>query len=114
MSSQSHEKSCSQLGGFLVGLLVGGLAGAAAMLLMAPESGKKTRSRIEKKGKQLQKQFVRSVEDTTAQVRDKAQQITDGVAEQAGDLQQRGQDAIDEKRDLLGDSLKDLGKAVHS
>jgi gas vesicle protein len=114
MGEQYHENSCSQLGGFLVGLLVGGLAGAGMMLLLAPQSGKKTRAGIEKKGKKLRKQFVKTVEETTAQVRTKAHQITDDVAEQAGDLQQRGQDAIDEQRDLLGDSLKDLGKAVHT
>ena len=111
MSEQCHS---SQLGGFLLGLLAGGLAGAGMMLLLAPQSGKKTRTGIERKGKQLYKQFGKTVEETMAQVRTKAHQITDDVAEQAGDLQQRGQDAIDAQRDNLGGSLKDLGKAVHT
>ena len=111
---RSHANSGSQVGGFLAGLLVGGAAGAAPMLMLAPQSGEKTRAGIEKKGKQLRKQLVKTVEDTTAQVRTKAHQITDSVAEQAGDLQQRGQDVVDEQRDLLGDSIKDLGKVVHT
>jgi gas vesicle protein len=114
MSKQNQKNSCSQLEGFVAGLLVGGVAGAAAMLLLAPRSGKKTRADIKKKGKKLRKQFVRTVDEATAQVRAKAQQITDDVAEQAGDLQQRGQDVIDDQRDLVGDSIRDLGKAVHT
>jgi gas vesicle protein len=31
---------------FLIGLLIGGLVGAAAMLLFAPQSGKRTRKQI--------------------------------------------------------------------
>jgi gas vesicle protein len=114
MSEQSHQNNGSQLGGFLAGLLAGGLVGAGTMLLLTPQSGKKTRAGIEKKGKQLRKQFVRTMDKTTGQVRTKAQEITDDVTEQVDDLQQRGQDAIDEQRDHLGDSLRDLGKAVHS
>jgi len=33
----------------LAGLLIGGLAGAGAMLLLAPQSGKETRAQIQQK-----------------------------------------------------------------
>lgn len=116
MNTSEHEygNGVSQLGSFVAGFLLGGLTGAATMLLLAPQSGKKTRAGIEKKGNQLRKQLVNTAEETTAQVRTKARRITDDVAEQAEDLQQRGQDVIDEQRDQLGDSLKDLGKTVHT
>ncbi len=113
-----HDYECaddnSQLGGFLAGLLIGGLAGAGAMLFLAPQSGKKTRATVQKKGIELRDQMVKTVEDASAQVRDKVHQISEDVQEQAEDLQQRGQDAIDEQRDNLSHTLKDLGKAVKS
>lgn len=109
-----HENRVGQFGSFLAGLLLGGMSGATAMLLLAPQSGKKTRASIQHKGIEVRKQMLKGVEDTTAQVRTKARQITHDVQEQAEDLQQRGQDALDEQRDNLGQTLKDLGKAVHT
>ena len=40
----------------LIGLLVGGLAGAGAMLLLAPQSGEQTRTEIREKSLQLRDQ----------------------------------------------------------
>ena len=84
------------------------------MLLLAPQSGKKMRAQIQKKSIELRKQTTKAVEDTLAQVRGKAREITDEVHDQAEALGQRGQDVIDEQRDNLGKALKDLGKAVHT
>lgn len=116
MNTQDHkyDNGNNQVGGFLAGLLVGGLSGATAMLLLAPQSGKKTRAKIQQKGTEVHDQVVKSVEEATAQVRAKAHQVTHDVQTQAEDLQQRGQDVIDEQRDHLGQTLKDLGKTVHT
>ncbi len=86
---------------FLTGVLVGGLAGAATMLLLAPQSGQKTRDQIQHKGIELRDQATETVEDTMAQVRRTAQQLTDDVREKAGELQQRGKDMFDEQRERL-------------
>jgi gas vesicle protein len=40
----------SDLGAFLAGFVIGGLAGAAAALIMAPQSGAETRAQIASKG----------------------------------------------------------------
>jgi len=51
MISHNYEQDndASEPGGFwvglLAGLLIGGLAGALALLLLAPQSGKKTRAK---------------------------------------------------------------------
>jgi gas vesicle protein len=100
--------------GFLAGLLVGGFAGAGAMLLLAPQSGKKTRTQIQQKSIELRDQTVKTVEGAAAQARGKARQITDDVHEQAGELRQRGQDVLDEQRGHLSKTLKDAGKAVEA
>jgi gas vesicle protein len=97
---------------FLVGLLVGGLAGVVATLLLAPQSGKKTRAQIRQTSTEVRDQTVKSVEGAVAQARGKARQITDDVHEQAGELIQRGQDVLDEQRGHLSKTLKDAGKAV--
>jgi len=114
MNTKERENTVNQFGSFVAGLLVGGLSGAGAMLLMAPQSGKKMRAQIQKKSIELRKQTTKAVEHALTQVRSKARQITDDVHDQAEALGQRGQDVIDEQRDNLGQSLKDLGKAVHT
>lgn len=40
--------------GLLAGLLIGGLAGVGAMMLLAPQSGKKTRAQIIQRSMELQ------------------------------------------------------------
>jgi len=100
--------------GFLAGLLVGGLAGAGMVLLVAPQSGKKTRALIRQKSSDLREQTVKTVEGAVAQTRDRARQITDDIRDQAGELQQGGQDLLDEQRDHLSKTLKDAGKAVEA
>jgi gas vesicle protein len=114
MDNHEHENVVNQLGVFLAGLLIGGLAGAVAMLLLAPQSGKKTRTQIQEKSIELRDQAVKNVEDAVAQTRTKGRQIRADVREKADELEQRGQDVIDEQRDQLGTTLKGLGKAVHT
>ena len=105
-NNQENGNNAKNSWGFLAGLLVGGLAGAGAMLLLAPQSGKETRAQIQHKGIELRDQTVKTVEDAVAQTRGKARQITDDVPEQAGELQQSGQDMLDEQRGRSSESLK--------
>jgi gas vesicle protein len=53
----------------LLGMLIGSVAGALAMLLLAPQSGKDTRKQIQKKSIELRDHTNNMVEDTLAQVR---------------------------------------------
>ena len=99
MSKQTNDNSTAMY--FLTGLLIGGLAGTAAMLLLAPQSGKETRDQIQAKGIELRDGASDTVEKTVEQVRQKGQQISTDVREKAGELQQRGQDMIDEQREHL-------------
>ena len=52
----------------LLGMLIGSVAGAVAMLLLAPRSGKDTRTHIQNKGIELRNRTTEMVEDTLAQV----------------------------------------------
>jgi gas vesicle protein len=77
--NQEYKYRMNNTWSVLVGMLIGGLAGAATMLLLAPQSGKDTRMQIQKKGIELRDRATEMVEDTIAQVRTNANKITMGV-----------------------------------
>jgi gas vesicle protein len=52
--------------GLLSGLLIGGLAGFGAMLLLTPQSGKKTRAQIKQKSTELQERATDTFGDLVA------------------------------------------------
>lgn len=87
------------LAGLLIGGLIGGLAGAGATLLLAPQSGKKTRTKIKRKGQKLAKQTTRTIDAGVDQVRAKADEVTSNIQEQVEELQQRGQDVVDGQKE---------------
>lgn len=109
---EEHGNDGNQTGGFIAGLLIGGMAGAGAMLLFAPQSGKRTRAQIQRQGEELRDQAAESIEDAVAQTRVKARQITADVREQAEELQQRGQDMLDGQKERLFTALEAGKKAV--
>ena len=78
----------------LVGLLLGALAGAVAMLLLAPRSGEKTRSQIQKQGAKLQHQAAEGMDDAVTEAGDKAHQFTDSVQSGIGDLQHHAKELL--------------------
>jgi len=99
--NEYHEHTGRAALGFLAGILVGGLAGAGTMLLLAPQSGKRTRVQIRRKGIDLRDQAVDSMEDVLDQARSTSRQIAAEVHKQADNLQlqadkmqQRGQHAL--------------------
>jgi len=84
--NDAHEPEGSWAGtlvGLLIGLLIGGLTGAVTMLFLAPQSGKKSRAKMQQLSHELREQTAEAVDDALAQVRVKAGQITHDVREQA-------------------------------
>jgi gas vesicle protein len=71
-------------GAFLIGFIVGGVAGAVAALLLAPQSGEETRALIK---------------DKSIELRDKATEQAEMVASRANefadDAKTRGKEAFD-------------------
>jgi gas vesicle protein len=99
---ESNDLNVQRALGFLAGLLIGGLAGAGTMLLLAPQSGKRTRAQIRHQGQELRDQATETIDDavTTArttghQISVKVQKQAEKVQKQAEKIQQRGQDLID-------------------
>jgi len=111
LDKHDHENGVNQVGGFLAGLLMGGLAGAGAMLLLAPQSGKRTRAQIQLKSIELREQTTEAVEDALKQARSKGRQIRADVREKADELQQHGQAVLDEQKERWS-TLVEAGKTA--
>ncbi len=74
-----NQRNSTWFGGFFIGFLCGGLLGALVMLLQAPNTGKQTRSKIQKEGAKLRRQATEGIEDVVAEASDIAHQFTDNV-----------------------------------
>jgi len=98
----------------LLGMLVGGLAGAVAMLLFAPHSGKQTRDLIEEKGIQLRDQTTKNINKAVKRVRSETSRITTKVREKAEELKELGQDKLVEQLDRASAALETGKNAVEA
>jgi gas vesicle protein len=101
MDNDNHNEKYDTSNGpvLLAGLLLGALAGAVTMLLLAPQSGKKTRRQIRRKGRDLREQTTDSIEDGVSQARARAQDVKTNIHGRSKALQQRGQDALDDGKE---------------
>jgi gas vesicle protein len=97
-----HEHDAVEPGsywaGMLIALLIGGLMGAVTMLLLAPQSGKKTRAMLRRQSHELRKQTaetLETVEDAVAGARDKTDEIVHDARKHAETLEKRGQALLD-------------------
>ena len=79
-------------------LIAGGIIGAGAALLFAPQSGKKTRQDIVKYSRKAKRRAGNMVDDFSESV----SEMVDAVGERASDILDKGKDlAQDAKRELL-------------
>jgi gas vesicle protein len=113
-----------EFGAFLLGFIVGGLTGAVASLLLAPQSGESTRTLLKDKAIELGGQFNESVEEArvradavmadararadviTAEARVRADEIVKQARENVDELQKRGQVVLEEQRTKIIDTVK--------
>ena len=89
-----------------IGLLIGGLAGAAAMWLLAPQSGKRTRAQIQLRSIQWLDRTTDFGKNALAQVRSDTREIATGVREKVVDLKHQGQDQLVKQLDHVSAAVK--------
>lgn len=80
----------TDFGAYIAGFIIGGLVGAAAALLLAPQSGEETRTMI----------------------RDKSIELKDKAAASAEEAYEKASAALDETRARLTTTVDDLRKRV--
>lgn len=93
----SEEKNNTVMVGALM-LLAGGILGAGAALLFAPQSGKKTRRDVKKYIRRARNEAEEMVEDFT----DKVTDVVENMADRTQDILARGKElSQDVKKDIL-------------
>ena len=100
--------------GVLLGVLVGGLAGALTMLLLAPQSGKATRTQIQGKGTELRDRTTGMMQDAMGQMRLDANKIVLGGRQKAEELLQQSQVAVAQQLDRVSKAARAGKKAIQS
>ncbi len=92
----------SDIGAFLSGFIMGGLVGAAAALIMAPQSGEDTRAQIRDRSLELRDRADTEVQ----QIRVRAEQSITDMRTQAEEMQQRSKEMIDETRNRVTTAIE--------
>ncbi len=101
-------------GPLLAGLMIGGLVGAASMLLLAPQSGRKTREEIRAGAEDLRDRTTETMKDTLTQVRSRAQELASNVNEKVNDLENQGKDIAIDRLDRVSKAALAGKRAVQS
>jgi len=114
-----------EFGAFLVGFIVGGLAGAVTALLLAPQSGEETRAVIKERSIELRdraaaeaEEALKRAEEAAKEAREKAEKFAhdayDKVDELAHQAIEKGEEITlkaQEKGKELAESAKKVVKA---
>ncbi len=99
MSDDSHGWE------FFTGFLLGTVVGAAAALLLAPQSGEETREVIRERGIELQGRMGQ----TTEEARRRADEMAAEARTRAADAQERSRTMLQEQKSRLQEAI-DQGK----
>ena len=110
--NQEYEYPTNNVLSVLIGTLIGGLAGAVTMLLLAPQSGRDTRIQLQKKGIELRDRTTEMMDDTMAQVRSNANKIATSGREKMNELKQHGQEIALEQLENVSQAAQTGKKAI--
>lgn len=108
---EKHEDIKNGALKILIGALIGGLAGALTMWLLAPQSGSDTRAEIQNKTIELRDRTTENIKQAVANVRSGTGKVTNDVMDKAVELKQIGKDKVVEQLDRMSAAL-DNGKAT--
>jgi gas vesicle protein len=106
-------------GAFLVGVLVGGITGAAVALLFAPQSGTETRAMIKEKAIELKDKTTEGVEEAYAkaeqaarEARMRADELSKVARVRATELGRKGQVLLEEQKAIVSGTVEGAKKGA--
>jgi gas vesicle protein len=111
---QLTEYQGGNFGSVFAGLLIGAAAGAAAMLLLAPRSGKATRLRIRERGIELRDRTTGIVDDAMNQVRAGTSTLVADGRQKAEEIKEQGKELLAEQLGRVSAAAQAAQKAVQS
>jgi gas vesicle protein len=101
-----------EFGAFLIGFIVGGVAGAAAALLLAPQSGMETRKIIKDRSIELRDKASESLdeayeqaEEAAIEARHRFEDLAKMAKEKTDDLSRRGSIMLEEQKVKITEAL---------
>jgi gas vesicle protein len=111
VNEQATEDHNNNILGVLAGLLIGSLAGAGAMLLLAPQSGERTRTQIQEKGLELRDQTTGMVDTAMAKVWLARKKVTRDGRRKLKELLHHAQTLVIEQLESVSDAAKSWKRA---
>ena len=98
----------------LAGLMIGGLVGAGTMLLLAPQSGRRTREEVQEGARDLRDRTSDTVMGAVSEARSRADQLASDVRGKAGQLQTQGKEIAIEQLDRVASAAQAQKKALQN
>jgi gas vesicle protein len=99
-------------GAFLIGFVVGGVAGAVAALLLAPQSGEETRNMIKDKSIELRDKAAEQADMLAKKASDQANVVAKKATEQANLVAKKAGEVTAEARSRGKDLVESAKKVV--
>lgn len=106
-----------EFGAFLVGFIVGGLSGAVAALLLAPQSGEETRAVIKERSIELRDKAAeeaeaawKRAEAAALEARDKAEELSKQVMAQSEEISLKARERGKELMETTKETVKKVTK----
>lgn len=112
--NNNAENHNGNMGSVMAGLLIGAAAGATAMLLLAPQSGKATRQQIQDKGIELRDRTTGLVDEAVRQVRSSTSALVADGRKKAEEIKGQGQELLAEQLGRVSAAAEAGKKAVQS
>ena len=111
------EENMSQGSGgssLLAGLMIGGLVGAGAMLLLAPQAGRQTRQELQEGAAEIKDRTTETVRGAVTQAKSRAQQLASDAKDKAAELQSQGRDMAIDQLDRVASAAQSRKKSLQA
>lgn len=99
--NMSDNNGGGDIGAFLAGFVIGGLVGAAAALILAPQSGEETRHQIADRGRELRQVSTERLHEVRAKTEDYLAETQDRIKDVTSQAQERARIVLDQGKERV-------------